>query len=190
MCKLSFEEIMVSHLPSKLIFLYEIPEYFIESPMTHLITEKGPLSGMKIAVFSECGEIPHFHVFKNIDNNRDKRITGKRTKNKDTFHTCVCFMDNRYFHHPGKTDVFNGKECRALIEILNKKYKNIFDGKLALFQALCRNWNDSVETTCNGNAPYIPNRIIKNMPDYRYIKPYKSKEEVKIEYDELMSTQK
>ena len=187
--KLSFNEMMEIHLPSKLIFMYDIPDSFTESAISHSITEKCPLSGMKVAVFVECGKIPHFHIFKNIGENQNKRIAGKRTKNKDTFHTCVCFMDNRYFHHPGKTDIFNGKECKALVEILNKKYKDVYDGKITLYQALCRSWNDSVDTSCNGNAPYIPNKIIKNMPDYSYIKPYKTDKEVKEEYEELMNLQ-
>lgn len=183
---LTFDEIMLSHLPSKIISVYEIPEEILESGTVarDIILGDG-LSDLKISVFGEEGTLPHFHMFKHIGKKRDKIVKGKRTKNNNTFHTCICLMENRYFPHPGKTDILNSGQMDELYKILSEK----FDDKNTLYQKLCKDWNEGANRYGNGLSPFIPNKCMRNMPDYRDILPYKSDKEIKRELEELLKSQ-
>lgn len=186
MCKLSFEEMMASHLPSKLIFLYEIPENYMEATILSNVSLGDSLSKLKIAIFAEKGSLPHFHIFKDRKR-REKVRKGKHTKNNNTFHTCVSLTENRYFKHPGKTDSFNGPQMEALDALLASPYKNT---DISLYCKLCKEWNVAISSWNSSFIPYISNKQMKNKPNYSYLLEAKDEEEIEEEKKKYMQVQK
>lgn len=86
-----------------------------------------------IEVYPNEGSIPHFHI-----HNKD-----------NSFSTCVRIYENLYFSHGGKYySRFNSKQCRQLNDYLKQEYKNIFDIKITIWQAIVLFWeNDNRQ--CN-----------------------------------------
>lgn len=89
------------------------------------------------------GNIPHFHIW-------DYSTRG------DKFSTCICITEPKYFHHPGKMDILNSKQLKALVKLLkgpsiNKRYTSSWEYLVSM-------WND------NNSKIYVPEDI--EMPDY------------------------
>ena len=92
------------------------------------------------------GELPHFHV-------RDKATRG------DVFHCCVRFDAPMYFPHEGKRSIMNGKQRKALVDLLNSVDKD--SGKTLWWESL-HEWNkNNSDVTVDLSTP---------MPDYRHLR--------------------
>lgn len=74
---------------------------------------------------NDSGKIPHFHY-------RDADNWGK-------FHTCICILESKYFHHGNKQDVLNSKQRKDLQQFLESESEE-FEG-LTNWQVLVRQWN-------------------------------------------------
>lgn len=95
---------------------------------------------------NDSGKVPHFHVW-------DATTRGQK------FHTCVKLDSAEYFHHIGKTDVFNSKARKDLYSFLSSSSED--EPEKTNWQVLVIEWNR------NNSDKKVDRGII--MPDYRLL---------------------
>lgn len=95
---------------------------------------------------NDSGKIPHFHLRKADDWNE--------------FHTCICILEPKYFHHGNKQDVLNSKQRKELQAFMESKPKYAHEENN--WYRLVVLWNE------NNSDVEIPDSVVQ--PDYRNLR--------------------
>lgn len=131
-----------------------------------VFTEDGLVSEkykIKITVYGDEGNTPHFHFFRN----KDLSNAGNNYSNNGG---CICILRARYFSHGTKVIELNSREMKRLKKFLQERWKrsnvdNSSNIKLDLFKGET-NW-DFVKYLWNTGNP--KNKVPEDleMPDYK-----------------------
>lgn len=150
-----FAELLNSPLPSKRKPIYSesfnLDEYIFEDVSIRSQHLSQGLKKVTISVYSNEGNIPHFHI-KSSDGK-----PGTKSSKKNGFEACIRLDTNKYFDHGYKTGKLNRSELKALIKILNSPDRT--NKNITVFTRLCNEWNGVI-----GNKNEIEDVV--NIPDY------------------------
>lgn len=118
-----------------------------------MTTISGSFMGIKIVVFGNEKECPHFHFYKGIAPEREV------PKNKISGGGCICIETSNYFVHGRHTEKLNRKETNALISFLKSPHKLLKE--YTNWEYIISEWDQN-----NPEQKQLPMDL--PIPDYRH----------------------
>lgn len=135
-------------------------KYRENSPIYEMAAIAGGFINIRLAIYGNEGNYPHFHFYHNTPANQG-------IKNQGYGGGCLMIKEPIYFIHGSHTETLGNDEIEPLLKFLNSKYVN---PKIDMtnWQYLVHLWNENnPRTIVNGERCNAPPPYVKNMKSYR-----------------------
>jgi hypothetical protein len=144
--------------------LLNLPVDGSESPIYEMAAIAGGFINIRLAIYGNEGNYPHFHFYHNTPANQG-------IKNQGYGGGCLMIKEPIYFIHGSHTETLGNDEIEPLLKFLNSKYVN---PKIDMtnWQYLVHLWNENnPRTIVDGERYDTPPPYVKNMKSYKEKNP-------------------